>query len=216
MPEHTLKPNDYDTGIEPRYIVLEGVDGCGSTTQCKLLSKYLWDHNINVVTTKEPTDSEIGLLARKYLIEATNEEVHALLFAADRLEHGMKIQEWKKDAWVISDRGLGSSLVYQGLTCGHSFTLGINSKAMIPDMTIVIKVSLKTAMERLNKRWDEGDKKERFEKESFLKKVIKEYDALQYQLKNTYTVDGEQNIDAVKKDCIELLENRFHIRNAFV
>jgi len=197
---------------EPKYVVLEGIDGCGSTTQCELIESSFNNHDIDIVSTKEPTDGEIGKIARKYLKESDPiEEVHALLFAADRLVHDREVNGWLRSGkWVIGDRGLGSSLVYQSITCGMDFTQSVNQKAKTPDLTIVIKIATNTALNRLEKRWAEtGQYADRFENNDFLDKIAQEYNLLYKRLPNVKFVNGEQSKEKVFEDCIELLKESF-------
>src|SRR5262245_48963099 len=112
-----------------RFIVIEGVDGSGSTTHTKLLSKALKKRGFRVHITCEPTTGPIGALIRQVLqkrITSPGEagpqslgwSTMALLFAADRLDHldSEVIPSLRTGEWVISDRYDLSSLAYQSLT----------------------------------------------------------------------------------------------------
>ncbi len=188
------------------YITLEGIDGCGTTTQVDLLVKELVHKGFYARSTKEPTDKAIGKMVREYLKPRrfVNEEVHALLFAADRLEHDIQTQnQLRQGITMIGDRGLGSSFVYQGLTCGEEFTKAINQKAMVPGLTIVIRVTVMTAMARLINR----GVMDRFENETFLTKVFEGYNKLPKQMDNVVFVNGEQSIEDVTKACLDQISN---------
>ena len=101
------------------YIVLEGIDGAGKSTQIKMLKEWLESNGLTVETIVEPTDLEVGKLIRKLLTrsDATSETMQktlGLLFAADRLILMDRIEQLEKDnIVVISDRSFYSSLSYQ-------------------------------------------------------------------------------------------------------
>lgn len=137
-------------------MVLEGLDGAGTTTQGALLAARLLEHDIPVDLTKEPTDGPIGRLVRGFTDGALHlePETVALGFAADRIEHTVEIRE-QLDAgtWVVSDRYVASSLAYQtsqGLPFEWVRTL--NSRAMEPDVTVFVDTSVEACIERLAAR----------------------------------------------------------------
>lgn len=139
-----------------RFIVLEGLDGAGTTTQGALLAARLLEHGISVELTKEPTDGVLGRIARAFTdgdlqLEA---ETVALTFAADRIEHTVDIRGLlDAGTWVVSDRYVASSLAYQtsqGLPFEWVRTL--NSRAMEPDATIFVDTSVATCVARLEAR----------------------------------------------------------------
>lgn len=139
-----------------RFIVLEGLDGAGTTTQGALLAARLLEHGIPVELTKEPTDGVIGKLARAFTDGDTHfePETVALLFAADRIEHTVEIRGLlEAGTWVVSDRYVASSLAYQtsqGLPFEWVGTL--NSRAMEPDATVFVDTPVATCVERLAAR----------------------------------------------------------------
>lgn len=139
-----------------RFIVLEGLDGAGTTTQGALLAARLIEHDIPVELTKEPTDGVIGKIARAF----TDGDLHlepetvALTFAADRIEHTVEIRALlDAGTWVVSDRYVASSLAYQtsqGLPFEWVRTL--NSRAMEPDATVFVDTSVEACVARLDAR----------------------------------------------------------------
>jgi dTMP kinase len=142
--------------VPGRFIVLEGLDGAGTTTQGALLAARLIEHDIPVELHKEPTDAPLGKIARAF----TDGELHleaetvALTFAADRIEHTVEIRALlDAGTWVISDRYVASSLAYQtsqGLPFEWVRTL--NSRAMEPDATVFVDTSVATCVARLEAR----------------------------------------------------------------
>ena len=98
------------------YIVFEGIDGAGKSTQIQMLKEWLEANGFRVETLVEPTDSEVGRLIRKILQrpDATTDRLQktlGLLFAADRMMIMDKLED--KSKIIISDRSFISSLAYQ-------------------------------------------------------------------------------------------------------
>jgi dTMP kinase len=139
-----------------RFIVLEGLDGAGTTTQGALLAARLLEHGVPVELTKEPTDGVLGKIARAFTDGVTHlePETVALTFAADRIEHTVEIRELlDAGTWVVSDRYVASSLAYQtsqGLPFEWVRTL--NSRAMGPDATVFVDTSVEACVARLAAR----------------------------------------------------------------
>jgi len=138
------------------FIVLEGLDGAGTTTQGALLAARLLEHGIPVELTKEPTDGVIGRIARSFTDGRAHfePETVALTFAADRIEHTVEIRALlEAGTWVVSDRYVASSLAYQtsqGLPFDWVRTL--NTRAMEPDATIFVDTPVASCVARLEAR----------------------------------------------------------------
>lgn len=151
------------------FIVFEGIDGVGTTTQSYMMYEYLKDliGKNKVVWTKEPTDSCIGYLIREILSgteEKPSGNVMELLFRADRIDHiedfiRPKIDEGK---WVICDRYYPSTLVYQGMkntmsdsinAMKHMFCNFVNDdEIIIPVLTIVLDADVDICQSRIKDR----------------------------------------------------------------
>jgi dTMP kinase len=139
------------------FIVIEGLDGSGKTTQAKLLAEKL-SQSHRALYTFEPSDSRVGKFIREdclYEEKRMHAEVEALLFAADRIEH---IEDVVKPALndgrlVVSDRYVYSSLAYQG-SAGVSLAWieTLNKHALKPDFAVFIDVSPETVLKRLERR----------------------------------------------------------------
>jgi len=138
------------------FVCIEGLDGCGKTTQAKLLTQKLKKTRDAVYTT-EPTHGKIGRFIRKQCLQAQKRwpsAVEALLFAADRFEHvENEIVPWLKEGkLVISDRYLYSSLAYQGAAgLDLSWISSLNKHAVIPDLAIFIDASAEMVVQRLKR-----------------------------------------------------------------
>jgi dTMP kinase len=139
------------------FIVIEGLDGSGKTTQAALLAKKL-SQNHNVVLTAEPSRGKIGTFIREgclYEDKRLPIEAEALLFAADRIEH---MQNEVKSALdegklVICDRYVYSSMAYQGSSgLSLDWIKTINARALQPDFSIFIDVPPERVLKRLKRK----------------------------------------------------------------
>jgi dTMP kinase len=148
--------------ILQRFVVLEGLDGSGTTTQMGLLSERLAREGRQHSATWEPTDGTVGRLLRSILARETNAHpgTIAFLYAADRNEHihapqtGIEARA-KKGEIVICDRYLFSSLAYQSIECGLEFVLGLNDGFPLPRCLIFLDTPVDVCQERLAQRGKE-------------------------------------------------------------
>ncbi len=153
------------------FIVIEGADGTGKSTQVRLLAEYLRVRGLDVVTTQEPTRGHIGQFIRQVLSgeEKVSPNTLALLFTADRSEHVDKVVRPALEAGkaVISDRYYYSTVAYQSAQgVSPKWLSELNSFAPEPDLVIVLEVDYAIANQRLS-----GRAKEVFEVEDFQRKV---------------------------------------------
>jgi dTMP kinase len=151
-----------------RFVVLEGIDGSGTTTQVAKLSERLRAAKVPVRTTREPSDGPIGTLARQVLTgriivpggRAPGWATMALLFAADRMDHvEAEIEPFVADGGVVlSDRYDASSLAYQSVMSGSEgrgaveWIRTLNKHAKRPDLTLVLDLPAEVAAERREQR----------------------------------------------------------------
>ena len=139
------------------FICIEGLDGCGKTTQAKLLAKKLKKSH-SAVYTAEPSRGKIGTYIRKsylYGEKRLSSVLEALLFAADRIEHVETevLPALNEGRLVISDRYVYSSLAYQGAAgLSLEWIEKINEHALQPDFAVFIDVDPKTVMRRLKSK----------------------------------------------------------------
>lgn len=177
------------TAPSARFIVLEGIDGAGTTTQAALLANRL----DACVQTREPTDGPIGVMIRQMLARRIvlptlgtdglfapmTRETLAALFAADRLDHVAALIEpsLARDQHVVCDRYVHSSLVYQGDVEGgsvdYSWILALNSRARVPDLTCFLRIDLETSLARIANR---GASRDIYETREKLARLIVRYE----------------------------------------
>ncbi len=135
------------TEILRNLVVLEGLDGSGTTTQMKLLAERCAREGIRCATTWEPSTGVLGTLARSVLKRevALDPKALALLFAADRTQHlsapkeGMRALA-SEGRLVICDRYLFSSLAYQSMECGFDWVFELNRDFPLPEMLVFLEV----------------------------------------------------------------------------
>lgn len=207
-----LKKNVYPG----KFIVIEGIDGSGKTTQAHKIVEVFNKKGIKAVFTKEPTSGIIAhilqnVLSGKLKIPPVSFQY---LFAADRAVHQEKIIEYlKKGMTVISDRYLWSALVYgmldinaidnasekERLITAFSI-LSMYNQFIIPDLTFYLAVSAEIAMTRIAKK---TEKVEIYEKKEKIQELKKGYDWLAEKFsKEIITIDGDQLIEKVTEAIV--------------
>jgi dTMP kinase len=190
-----------------RLIVIEGLDGAGTTTQVRRLVEHLNARGTRAHATREPSDGPVGKLIREMLTgghaiagQKLSQGTFGLLFAADRLDHLQREVEPALHAgtWVVSDRWYHSSLAYQGTGADRDWIAMINARARRPDITVFLKVRPEVAAER---RKAAGRVQELFEDIQMQREVDAGYratiDELLAQGERILTIDGEQSEDDV-------------------
>ena len=195
------------------FITFEGADGCGKTTQLKLLAEYLTNKGLEVVITREPGAKGLGEKVREILLNYdgdVSDRCESFLFLADRAQHidmiiNPAIEQGKI---ILCDRHTDSSVAYQGYGRGLSIErinmlndLAVNGR--YPDMTLVFDIDVETSMKRV------GDEKDRMESAGmeFFNRVRNGYLEIAKQEPNRVKVlDARKSIDEIHKDVIELIE----------
>ncbi|MFH1789167.1 MAG: dTMP kinase [Candidatus Altiarchaeota archaeon] len=155
------------------FIVLEGIDGCGKTTQARKLADWLRGQQKQAFLTMEPTGGKIGVFLRQILAgeEKVDPQTLALLFTADRVEHLRTEVEpaLAQGKIVISERYAHSTIAYQAAQgVDRDWIMSINSFAPNPDVTFYLDVDPTMGAGR-------SDRAEIFENAAFLAKVREEY-----------------------------------------
>jgi dTMP kinase len=165
-----------------RFIVLEGIDGAGTTTQTDHLVTHLRARGRQAVATREPSGGPIGRLLREILLgqhraadgAPVGGSTMALLFAADRLDHLQREVDPLLAAGtdVVSDRYLLSSLAYQAVEADRPWVASLARGVRQPDLTVLVDLPIAVAAER---RQRAGRPVERYDADSFLGRVAENY-----------------------------------------
>lgn len=199
-----------------RFIVLDGIDGCGKSTQLKLLAKHLETMGYIVHQTAEPTTRDLGKILRQYLKDpSTPAMLDALTFAADRIDHCANeiIPEIERGHIVISDRYRDSSYIYQSIQgknegLPRDWIIDINKYSLQPIATIIIDIDPKVSLSRKQSQADEVEGElEKFEKMDFQLQIREEF--LKIAQENSdgkhYLVDGNQTLEEVTQCILDIL-----------
>jgi dTMP kinase len=141
------------------YILFEGIDTCGKSTQVELMAEKL----NNVLTTKEPGGTNFGIEARKILLadSLTSKRAELLLFLADRAEHYRQIIKPNRDRTIISDRGFLSGIGYALANKDFEFEhlVELNSFALegdFPDLIVLFITNMETLKQRTSEKTLDG------------------------------------------------------------
>jgi dTMP kinase len=189
------------------FIVFEGLDGAGLSTQAARLAAFLTRRGNEVLLTKEPTTSPIGQLIRSALKRhlAFSPFTLQLLFAADRAEHLAKEIEPAVRARkiVISDRYILSSLAFGSVDLELAVLQQLNARFRQPDLTIILDTPPRVCLVRIR---ENRDTIELFEEEARLEKVRAQYLALNEHFANTVIIAGDRPIEAVSQEIQAVVE----------
>lgn len=203
-----------------KFIVFEGIDGSGKTTQMQMLAKRLKKKGTTCYATMEPTGGPVGSMVRQILsgrMKADN-RVIAALCAADRLDHLLNetdglTAKLEKGITVLSDRYYFSSYAYQGLDMPMDWIIKINSQCsdvLKPTVNIFIDIDADTAMERITKN---RFHQELFEKKSKLARIRDNYFEAFECLKETeqvIVIDGTGTPEQISEVIWEHVKGYFY------
>ncbi len=204
------------------FIVLEGLDGSGLTTQTARLRDWVVGQGGDAIATKEPSEGPAGAVVRWALTrrlgypphrqhgaaadaaagawEPLGDEVLALLYAADRMDHVRQeiAPRLERGVTVICDRYRLSSLAYQALGADEAWLAALNSKAPAPDLTIFLAVPVEVCGERMAGR---RGTVELYEETAKLRRIRANYDRLiaaaQEAGERIVVVDGNGTVETV-------------------
>ena len=189
--------------ILPGFIVLEGLDGSGTTTQQRKLKQVLRQKGVSYYSTSEPTNNSIGklisdILSAKHIVE---KKTLAHLFAADRYEHlhgthGI-LNETAAGKLIVCTRYLFSSLAYQGADLGIEAVWELNKHFPLPEILFFLDTSPKEAENRYKSRetLDIYEKLEVHEQVRVLYKHI--FSELANSAVRFYRIDASQEVEKV-------------------
>ena len=203
-------------GTEGRFIVFEGGEGAGKSTQMEAFVRWLQARGDDVVVTREPGGTEMGRRIRELLLDPASvgmdARTEALLYAADRAQHVAEVILPALEAGkvVVSDRFVDSSLAYQGLARG----LGLEqiyeisrwaTGDLMPDIVFFLELDPDRGLERV------GDERDRIEGEGweFHRKVARAYKHIARRFPDRFVlIDAARSASEVHHDIIEAFEKR--------
>ena len=202
------------------FITFEGIEGCGKSTQAKLLADYLTNNGYEVLLTREPGGPQISEKIRKILLDAENKEMlpetELLLYMASRSQH---TGEWiipalKAKKIVISDRYYDSTIAYQGAARNIDLNIikSITKYAtygLVPNLTILIDTPAEIGLSRIKK--DEADRLEQ-ESLAFHKKVRQGFLNLAKREKERFfVIDGKLSIKEINEMIIKKIKSNLGV-----
>ena len=200
-----------------KFIVFEGIDGAGKTTQINLLANYLREQGRTVYCTAEPTETVSGGLLRDALSGATRRTIceMAAMFVFDRINHNVNpvngIQKMLADGFdVICDRYYYSSLAYQGSGTDPEWVGNMNlncPEIMRPDICIFLDLTPEQSMARINRG---RATQEIYENEEKLTQVRNQFYRVFEDLKdrdNIQIVDAYRAVEEIHQDIVALVKD---------
>ena len=208
--------------MKGKFIVLEGIDGCGKTTQINELSKWLpksglIDKNATLIKTREPGGSILGREIRDMILNTNKSNspsilTELLLYSADRAEHISKIiiPALQNGDWIISDRFSGSTLAYQGY--GREISIDIIKKLenivchnIKPDLTFFLEISPEESIRRRRNKVADRIESEGFE---FLEKVNHGFKLIALE-NNWEIIKASEDLNSISHQIQTSLINKF-------
>lgn len=203
--------------MEKLFITFEGIEGCGKSTQAKLLAEYLQNNNHQVVLTREPGGTNISEQIRSIILDPKNTEMtpetELLLYLAARNQHTAQkiIPALNNKQIVISDRYYDSTFAYQGVArkINYDKIIYMNSFAtynLIPDITFIMDIPISESIKRIiHKKLDRLEQ----EPEEFHKNVRDAFLKLASKEKRFIILNGMQSIDTIHQEIIDIIYSQF-------
>lgn len=202
------------------FIVFEGIDGAGTTTQLHKLADFIPENKLFI--TAEPSKHETGLFLRRLLkgeIQA-DPKTAAFLFAADRCEHiygkGGVIEQTERGKIAASDRYFFSSLAYQSVSVGEELPAMLNSTFPLPEILFYFVIDPEISLGRVTARASEkGETTEIYEKIDYQKNTAAWYEKVISEYENTpkgqgmkvVRIDATKSIDEIAAQIKEEIKN---------
>jgi dTMP kinase len=204
--------------LRGKFITFEGIDGSGKSTQLRLLADDLRFRGFNVLTTQQPGGTPLGRRLREaFLDNEVNVAPMAelLLFAADRAQHVEFLikPSLNEGKIVISDRYADATAAYQGAGRGFSDTvikqvIKLATGGLKPDLTLFFDLPVSIGLQRMSKRDEMGQLKNRLDKENseFYERVREAYlNIIAKEPKRFRVIDSTQSVEQVHAQALEAL-----------
>ena len=199
--------------LKGKFLVLDGPDGCGKSTQTRLLSEWIAAQGVDVVSYRDPGTTLVGEKIRDILLDTAHEgmgdNVEVLLYMAARA------QLWKEHIGpdlaagkcVLMDRWLSSTCAYQGWAGGFGvekvIKIGTDSLERIwPDLTVVLDVDAETAAARMQRDLDRMEQKG----DAYHTKVREGFLKLPDIEPSVKVVDARGTVEQVHRDVLKLIQ----------
>ena len=196
------------------FITFEGADGCGKTTQIKLLDEYLRHNGFKTLLTREPGAKGLGVKIREILLNYDGEvssKCESFLFLADRAQHADCIIKpaIENGTIVLCDRHTDSTIAYQGYGRGVNITElkrlnGLAVGSLKPNLTFVFDIDIVTSMNRV------GNEKDRMESSGveFFERVRQGYlEIAKLEPERVKVIDSTKSIEEIHNQVLELIKN---------
>jgi len=207
--------------VKGRFITFEGPEGAGKSSHVAMLSSHLAERDIEVVLVREPGGTSVGEAVRDVLQHKAEchdmvSEAELLLFEASRaqLVRRVILPALNEGKWVISDRFMDSTTVYQGYGRGidiekikilNNFATG----GLEPDLTILLDIDLDESISRLKKRGNTGNDRIENEARDFHERVRNGYlDLAEKNPQRIVVVDASGDLNEVDRKIIEIIDKR--------
>ncbi|MFH1653346.1 MAG: dTMP kinase [Pseudomonadota bacterium] len=202
------------------FITFEGIEGCGKSTQIKLLADFLKKEGSQVLLTREPGGTSIGDKIREILLDPENAGMSArcelLLYSASRHQHVSEkiIPSLKKGMVVLSDRFFDATQAYQGAARKLSGDLveecrRIATEGIDPDLTFILDLPAKEGLNRISSRYDkDGGGADRLESEDigFHERVREGYlQIAKREPKRVVVIDAKKTVDEIHEEIVKKL-----------
>ena len=196
-----------------KFIVLDGPDGCGKTTQTKLLADWLKEQGVEVESFRDPGDTAIGEKIRRILLNpdhiAMSTRTELLLYMAARAQLWEEkiAPALKANRCVILDRWLSSTCAYQGFAGGFGIDNVVKIAAdclerVWPDLTVILDVDLETTANRLHRELDRMEQKGN----GYHKKVREGFLEIAKEKESFVIIDAAGDIETTHKKIIEIIK----------
>ncbi len=199
--------------LEGKFIVLDGPDGCGKSTQTELLSKWVEAQGVSVASFRDPGTTVIGEKIREILLDTAHESMTAntemLLYMAARAQLWSQEIEpaLEQGKCVIMDRWVSSTLAYQGYAgkLGMEKVLQVASNSLEriwPEVTIVLDVDTGTAAARMDRKLDRMEQKGK----QFHRQVREGFLKLADLGQDVTVIDAMQTIEAIHEEVVAAIQ----------